>query len=175
LAVNPYWSHFLQIASMSVVLRRFGAAAFGLLNCDIDELAATHSSRPIYDLLAEARRGLVTFRGQWVEPLAEGDGNRSHRVFSKRLADPAGARSGPSKWVLDPKRDWVHNLGVHPYWHWVHGRPWFGKSMPADAFYRHFRGINTNWKERRTDAGAGRAVETDQALVAAFARIGSDG
>jgi hypothetical protein len=174
LAINPYWAHFLQIASMSVVLRRFGAGAFGLLNCDVDELAATHSGRPIYDLLAEAWRGLVTFRGQWVEPLAEGGENRSHRVFSKRLADPAGARSGPSKWVLDPKRDWVQRLGVHPYWHWVHGRPWFGKTMPADAFYRHFKGINTNWKERRTDAGAGRAVETDRALVAAFARIGGD-
>lgn len=175
LAVNPYWAHFLQISSMSVVLRRFGAAACGLLNCDVDELAATHSGRPIYDFLAAARRGLVTFRGQWVEPLAYDGANSSHRVFVKRLADAREARSGPSKWLLDPQRDWVQRLDVHPYWHWVHGRPWFGKTMPADAFYRHFKGINTNWKERRTDPGAGRTLETDEALAAAFARMGNDG
>lgn len=58
LAINPYWSHFLQISSMSVVLRRYGARAFGLLNCDPDELAATHSGRAIYDLLEETARRL---------------------------------------------------------------------------------------------------------------------
>lgn len=176
LAINPYWSHFLQIASMSVVLRRFGTAAFGLLNCDIDELAATHSGRPIYDLLAEARRGLVVFSGQWIEAEAKTGDCRSHRNFTQRRRDPAKARSGPRKWVLDPKREWVRRLDVHPYWHWVRGRPWFGKSMPADAFYRHFKGINTNWKEDRSDPGAGLGlVEIDQALVAAFVRMGNDG
>ena len=40
---NPYWARFLQIGSMSVVLRRYGEAAFGLLDCDIDELAGTLS------------------------------------------------------------------------------------------------------------------------------------
>ena len=42
---NPYWARFLQIGSMSVVLRRYGEAAEGLLDCDIDELAGTHSGR----------------------------------------------------------------------------------------------------------------------------------
>ena len=169
LNVNPFWSHFLQITSMGVVLRRFGASAFGLLNCDIDELAATHSGRSIYDLLAEARRGLVVFRGRWIEAI--GESANGHRGFRSKLRDARASRSRPGKWVLDPTRAWVHNLDVHPYWHWIERRPWFGKSMPQDAYYRHFRGINTNWKENRTTVPPVDAVEIDADLVDAFARM----
>lgn len=175
LRINPYWSHFLQISSMSAVLRRFGAEAAGLLNCDVDELAATHSGRPIYDLLAEARHGLVVFTGQWIEAVATTGDHRSHLDFTQRRRDPADARSGPRKWVLDPKRNWVRRLGVHPYWHWVHGRPLFGKTMPADAFYRHFKGINTNWKELRTAPVDPGLIEIDNALVAEFVRVQASG
>ena len=174
-SVNPYWAHFLQISSMSVALRRYGARAAGLLNCDIDELAATHSGRPIYDLLPAARRGLVAFNGQWIEALAEPGGAGSHRDFTQRLRDPKRARSGPRKWLLDPQRNWVRRLDVHPYWHWVHGRPWFGKTMPADAFYRHFRAINTNWKEARTTEIAVDGLEADAGLVEGFARMLASG
>ena len=169
LSVNPFWSHFLQITSMGVVLRRFGAQAFGLLNCDIDELAATHSGRSIYDLLTDARRGLVVFRGHWIEAI--GENANSHRGFRLKLRDARLSRSSPGKWVLDPKRDWVQSLDVHPYWHWVEGRPWFGKSMPRDAYYRHFRGINTNWKENRTVSPPADAMDVDTDLVDAFARM----
>jgi hypothetical protein len=72
--------------------------------------------------------------------------------------------------VIDPKRDWFARLNVHPYWHWVAGRPWFGKSMPEDAYYRHFKGINTNWKEGRTAPPSG-PTEIDEDLVAAFSRV----
>jgi hypothetical protein len=60
---------------------------------------------------------------------------------------------------------------VHPYWHWIEGRAWFAKTMPPDATYWHFRGINTNWKEGRTTAPAGPTVE-DAQLTAAMRRAG---
>jgi hypothetical protein len=170
--INPYWSHFLQISSMSVALRRFGASAFGLLNCDIDELAATRSGKPIFDYLESARHGLVVFRGQWIEAANMGESHSDHVM---RRRDPRAARSGPKKWLLDPKKDWVKSLDVHPYWHWVHGRPAFGKTVPADAFYRHFKAINTNWKEARTEAADPVLLETDVALVADFGRMAGDG
>ncbi|HHY48487.1 MAG TPA: hypothetical protein GYA10_01885 [Alphaproteobacteria bacterium] len=170
--VNAYWSHFLQISSMSVALRRYGMAASGLLNCDIDELAATRSGRSIYSFLERARHGLVVFRGQWVEAGAAG---ADHRAFVHRHRDPRRARSRQRKWVLDPTRPWVRRLTVHPYWHWVRGRPMFGKTMPADAFYRHFKAINTNWKEMRTTACDTAELEPDAALIADFARSGAHG
>ncbi len=166
---NPYWARFLQIATMSVVLRRYGAAAYGLLDCDIDELAGTRSGRSIYELARQSRGGLVAFRGTWIEAVGAG---RRHRDFTQRLADAEGATSRPRKWALDPSRSWVQRLSVHPYWHWIAGRPLWAKTMPEDALYWHFRAINTNWKQARSRPPApGAALETDLLLRATFARL----
>ena len=155
LRVNPFYILFLQVSSMSVALRRFGAAAAGLLNCDIDELVSTPPGTTIYELCQRSRRGLVVMRGRFME--AEADPGlsaeqRTHRHYTTYLADPRHAASRPSKWILDPQRSWVRNLAVHPYMHWIEHRPWFSKTTPTGVFYRHFRGINTNWKQLRTQA-----------------------
>jgi hypothetical protein len=166
---NPFWSRFLQIGSMSAVLRRFGELAYGLLDCDIDELAGTGSGRSIYDLAKQSRGGLVAFRGIWVEATAAG---RRHRDYVMRLADPAASVCRQRKWALDPSRSWVRRLSVHPYWHWVEGRPFFSKSMPKDALYWHFKGINTNWKQHRNRTPeAGLAVEPDTILQSRFKEL----
>ena len=164
---NPYWARFLQIGSMSMVLRRYGERAYGLLDCDIDELAGTTSGRSIYDLAHESRGGLIAFRGTWIEPGPPGPG--PHRDYSRRLTDPDKALSRQRKWVLDPSRPWVRRLSVHPYWHWIEGRALFSKSMPEDAHYWHFKGINTNWKQARTTPPAG-SLEPDPLLVNTMAR-----
>ena len=164
---NPYWGRFLQIASMSVLLRRYGERAYGLLDCDIDELAGTRSGASIYDLAHQSRGGLVVFRGTWIE--AAGRGAR-HRDYTQHLSDPKAAHSAQRKWALDPARAWVRRLSVHPYWHWIEGRAWFSKSMPDDALYWHFKGINTNWKQDRTKAPDG-ALVRDQLLSQRFAEF----
>jgi hypothetical protein len=168
---NPYWARFLQIGSMSMVLRRFGERAYGLLNCDIDELAGTESGQSIYDLAHQSRGGLVAFRGTWIEAAPPGRG--SHRDYSQRLVDPAKALSRQRKWALDPSRPWVRRLSVHPYWHWIEGRAPFSKSMPEDARYWHFKGINTNWKQPRTTPPAG-DLEVDPLLASTMVRYLGD-
>ena len=164
---DPYWARFLQIGSMSMVLRRYGELCYGLLDTDIDELAGTLSGNSIYDLAKQSRGGLIVFRGIWIE--ATGQGTR-HRDFTHKLADPKAAISPQRKWALDPSRAWVRRLSVHPYWHWIQGRALFSKSMPDDALYWHFKGINTNWKAQRTAAPAGPVVEDTQ-LRAAMTRL----
>ena len=164
---NPYWGRFLQIASMSVLLRRYGERAYGLLDCDIDELAGTGSGASVYDLAHTSRGGLVVFRGTWIE--AVGQGSR-HRDYTQHLSDLNAARSPQRKWALDPTRPWVRRLSVHPYWHWIEGRAWFSKSMPVDALYWHFKGINTNWKQDRTKAPDGTLVR-DELLAERFAEL----
>ena len=165
---NPYWARFFQISTMSVALRRYGMGAAGLINCDIDELAGTHSGASLYDLARQSRGGLVVFRGTWIE--ATGEGTR-HRDYAERLADAKAALSPQRKWALDPGRAWVKRLGVHPYWHWIEGRPLGAKSMPQDATYWHFKGINTNWKTRRAAAPTGATV-ADAPLATAMRRVG---
>ena len=145
---NPYWPLFLQISTMSIVLRRFGMAAAGLINCDIDELANPPDGQSLYDVCQASKSGLVILRGRWIEAVrsAGAPDEVRHRHFPFKLVDD-NRPSSPAKWVLDPKRDWVKNLSVHPYWHWVHGRPPFSKTRLEEAFYWHFRGINTGWKD----------------------------
>ena len=44
------------------------------------------------------------------------------------------------------------------------------KSMPDDALYWHFKGINTNWKHDRTKAPEGTLVR-DELLAQRFAQL----
>jgi hypothetical protein len=169
--LNPYWAHFPQIASMSAVLRRYGAAAGGILNADIDELVEAPGGRSIYEVATGLKHGLAVFRGRWIEAVSLEGSAADHRGYGLVQRDPKRARSRPNKWALDPKREWVASLGVHPYWHWIAGRPMFSKVSPEGAMYWHFRGINTNWKADRTSHLPAREVlAADADLAAAFAR-----
>jgi hypothetical protein len=169
--INPYWAHFPQIASMSHVLRRFCASAGGILNADIDELVEAPEGRSIYDVASRLKHGLAVFHGTWIEASPMTEPPRDHRSYVFRYRNEAARRSDARKWALDPRRAWVANLDVHPYWHWIAGRPMFSKVFPPGAGYWHFRAINTNWKVSRTDAMPDRALlEPDPALIATFER-----
>jgi hypothetical protein len=169
--LNPYWAHFPQIGSMSAVLRRYGAKAAGILNADIDELVEAPGGRSIYDVASSLKHGLAVFRGRWVEAVPLTGAAADHRDYGFVKRDPKRALSRPNKWALDPKRPWVANLNVHPYWHWIAGRPMFAKVSPEGASYWHFRGINTNWKADRTSSPPPpETLAADAELAAAFAR-----
>ncbi|ODT75813.1 MAG: hypothetical protein ABS76_33130 [Pelagibacterium sp. SCN 64-44] len=161
--LNPFYTQFLQVASMSVMLRRYGLNSAGILNCDIDELAATPRDSSIYDLVQKSPQGLIVMQGRYMEPVPNSDAVPfgDHRDYIRYLADPTLSTSRPKKWALDPSRHWVQNLKVHPYMHWIENRPFFSKTTPEGVFYRHFRAINTNWKDRRTE----NLPETGQALI----------
>jgi hypothetical protein len=163
--VNPYYVLYLQVSSMSVVLRRYAARAYGILNCDVDELAVSPAGTSIFELAKTSRHGLVVMRGRYIEAVAAPDApseGRRHRHFLSHFRDGVRALSRPKKWAIDPTRSWYANLSVHPYMHWIEGRPLFGKSTPPGVFYRHFRGINTNWKDRRTEA---RDLQHDKLVI----------
>jgi len=171
--LNPFYTQFLQVASMSVVLRRYGMASAGILNCDIDELVGTPRGTTIYDLVQQSPQGLIVMRGQYMEPVPnEGAMFGDHRDYSRYLADAKLSTSRPKKWALDPSREWVKSLKIHPYMHWIENRPFFSKSTPDGVFYRHFRVINTNWKDRRTEIlpDAGQALMVDQDYIETVVR-----
>ena len=98
--LEDHWARFLQIGSMSVILRRYGELAYGLLDCDVDELAGTHSGQSMYDLAKNSKGGLVVFRGTWIEAVGQG---ARHRDYTQHLRDPKAAHSPQRKWALDPK------------------------------------------------------------------------
>lgn len=176
--LNPFWAHFAQISSMSIVLRRLAGKAQGLLNCDVDELANAPDGRSLYAAVADAQAGLIILPGRWVEPnmvatTPRATGMATHEHFSLVHLNDDLRDSSPVKWILDPNRNWTASLGVHPYWHWIHKRPPFSKSFVKGAFFWHFRGINTGWKDtgrmdNRMDADK---LVVDQELLQVRAKL----
>ena len=135
-------------------------------------MTATPAGTNAFDLAKNSQHGLVVMRGQFIEAVPSGKPNGhvpTHRDYLSRRRDPLTRLSRPRKWVMDPNRPWVADLNVHPYMHWIEGRPWFGKTQPAGMFHWHFRGINTNWKENRTDAS--HLTPGDLEIDARFAAI----
>ena len=75
------------------------------------------------------------------------------------------------KWAIDPSRSWLQRLRVHPYWHWIEGRPLLAKRYAGGAYFWHFRGINTGWKVDRSAARHGPGLERDPALAETLAPL----
>ena len=168
---NPFWANFLHNCINSIVLRRFAASAEGLLNCDLDELAAHKTEPDIFSALKRAPNGLLAMNGVWIEAYSQNPEFGDHRDFRHRLIDKKAHLCKAQKWVLDPKKPWIENLNVHPYWHWIEGRPRGAKTTDPDAFFWHFKGINNNWKENRNSLENIRPqdLEIDQEIVSRFA------
>src|SRR5690606_15312842 len=164
--MTPHYANFLQISTMSIVLRRFGMAAQGLLNCDIDELAWA-GGQSLYDRVRHSPLGVVRMRGRCIEAARAPDAPARHASFSLRRRDWR-YRLSPSKWVLDPSRDWVQNLAVHPNWHRIHGAPPAARRHDSGAIFFHFKGINTDWKQQRSASApdAERLVRDEQLALA---------
>tara|TARA_R100000365_G_C2744896_1_gene73644 strand:- start:2161 stop:3327 length:1167 start_codon:yes stop_codon:yes gene_type:complete len=146
--VTKFYPRFLQISMTNLALRRFGMRAEGLLDCDIDELAWA-GGQSAYERAELSALGVVRMRGRWIEATRAPDAPARHHAFRHRLAD-FRHRLSPSKWVLDPRREWVRSLEVHPYLHRIHGAPPAARKHDDKTVFFHFKGINTNWKEERT-------------------------
>ncbi len=68
---HRFWANFLQVSTFSMVQRRFAGKAFGLLNVDIDELAAPIPGSDVFEMAHESIDGLYRMRGNWVESVVE--------------------------------------------------------------------------------------------------------
>ncbi|TDQ64519.1 hypothetical protein ATL17_2539 [Maritalea mobilis] len=145
LKVNPYWAHFLQIALMTIVLRRFGMKAKSILNLDIDELANSNGAADVFTLAEQSNLGILAMKGVWVEPIVEGNFG-DHRDFTSVAKDEKRNYCYAGKWAIDPKRKWFKKLKVFPYMHWIENRAQLGRRYVEGVHFWHFKGINTNWK-----------------------------
>lgn len=146
-----FWAHFLQPAVIVDMYRRFGIAAQGILNCDIDELAVPLANETVFESAARSRSGTVYFRGCWIEavPETQKPGNYRHTDFRSVASDVNYARGGTNKWALVPNRRWLQRLRSHPYPHAIANRPWGTRHKPGTAFIAHFKAISTGWKYER--------------------------
>lgn len=168
-----YWAQFLKAASMLITFRRFGQDAYGLLNCDIDELAVPLEGKSIYDVAARSRSGTTYYRGAWIASVPEAGASAPfrHRDFRRVEAEPGKGMGSTHKWVLAPQRRWLERLDVHPYPHMLENRAFATRHKPKDAFIAHFRPISTSWKyDRPVAEGNPDGLAADPHLAAALDR-----
>ncbi len=143
-----FWANFLQISAISIMFRRFGARAYSILNCDIDELV-TLQNENIFDKAKQSKDGLVVLKGVWVESIKNGENEPPiHSDFNYILRD-FRKNLNADKWIIDPNREWLRDIKAHPGVHRIRNvDKKYAKRAPKAKFW-HFKGINTNWKEIR--------------------------
>jgi hypothetical protein len=173
LASDRFWAHFLQPSTFVGMLRRYGARANGILNCDVDELAVPLGPETVFEAANRSHSGTLYFRSSWVEPVP-----RQARTTGYRHADfgymkpKADFRTGHThKWALSPKRRWLQWLKVHPYTHLLKNRLPFTRIKSGAAYIAHFRGISTSWKyDRSVVVGSVEQLKTEPNLERALQR-----
>ncbi len=156
---------------------RFLADAYGVLNCDIDELILS-SEGNVFDKAAASSAGYVKFAGRWVTPpLTSAETAPRHRESTDQLLPQwrwrglrlKDTKLCPAKWAVVPG-----HCPAEAHWsvHEIVGMQ--TKTLQqSDTCYRHFTRIGTNWKNNRQsierDTSRRRKEDTD--LQQAFARV----
>ncbi|MCB9992755.1 MAG: hypothetical protein H6873_03755 [Hyphomicrobiaceae bacterium] len=172
---HHYWAHFLQISALNLTLKRCAAKAYGLLNCDMDELVAPVAG-DIFTLARSRPHGIAALGGQWVQSVVpSGHPAERHSDFTHVLRGGL-SRLCPKKWAIDPSREWLQSDATFPYWHRIMGAPDRLLTEKPVAHYFHFRGISTNWKENRRNTSVPSALlhRRDPELADALKRVWPD-
>lgn len=170
---DRFWAHFLQPALFTNMLRRYGAHATGILNCDVDELLVPRGRETVFEAARRSWSGTVYFRSAWVEPVPDTLKPNGYRHADFRhFATTTDYRRNPKhKWAMTPQRRWLGALRVHAYAHKLRNGIPFARQVPGNAFVAHFRGISTSWKyDRPVTLQTDKALRTDPDLEAAFRR-----
>jgi len=149
-----FWANFLQLSSFSIMFRRFGAKADAILNADIDEFVDPIENSNVFNEAKKSKDGLFLLNGIWVEGITEPEVKQDlplHDAY-RHVRKDFRSKLNANKWSLDPSRDWLKNLNIHPAVHKIRNAPkTISKTAPKGLFW-HFKGINTNWKVNRTKA-----------------------
>ena len=148
---NGFWAHYLQSCLIVAMFRRFGMAASGILNCDIDELAVPSGAQTVFEAAAASFFGTVYYRSAWIESAPAGERSDGYRHADFRLLEAHSdyMTSPLHKWAMTPKRAWLRHLKVHPNTHVVRNRLPLSRHKPGNAYIAHFKAISTGWKYAR--------------------------
>jgi hypothetical protein len=138
-------SDFCEYGIMEHARHRFLALAEGVINTDIDEVVVTNDGSSVFDRALASHAGIIRYKGIWIESASsEAPANgRRHIHFLHRMRE--NLVPSLDKWTLAPMRcpsakQWLT--------HSVDGLV-NDTELAAGVLYRHFRAINTNWKESR--------------------------
>jgi hypothetical protein len=138
-------SDFCQYGILEHARFRFLADALAVLQVDIDEFPIPEAGKSVFDLANAA--SYIRFDSRWIESVTDEmppAGPRRHRDYRYYDAVSTPGRV-EKKWAVVPNRcprsaQWL----VHRISHMASDGP-----ASAGVLLRHFKGINTNWREDR--------------------------
>ncbi|KHT54522.1 hypothetical protein [Alteromonas macleodii] len=143
-------SNYCQLGMFEHARMKYLSKSAMVINCDIDELIVSDLDLDLQDLINDEAGALID--GRWIQATSESkqDGNFRHKDFW--LYNKA-SKTCPTKWVVKPSL-----VPQEAQW-MTHRIDKLDLQKHPELCFRHFRGISTNWKEKRTEA------RTDQDLV----------
>lgn len=137
-------SDYCQYGMLEHARRRLLRNAGVVINHDIDELLVTPDEVPVVDLVRSGGAPGIEYEGRWIETIGA-PASGAPKFFNFSYVDARRAAC-TKKWVLIPMaaqgaKQWrVHSVA--------------GVSLKRDdrVGHRHFMGINSDWKRKRTHA-----------------------
>jgi len=135
-------SNYCQLSMFEHARWKYLSKSALVVNCDIDELVISESSQTISDIIKDGVG--VSIDGTWIHTTKDAQfDNKPPRHKDYWLFDEKSTKCA-TKWAVRPSM-------VSSECQWMTHRI-NGLDLPTDTDlrFRHFRGINTNWKENRT-------------------------
>ena len=168
-----FWdSDFCQYGAWQTARLRFFADAASVLNVDVDELLLPEKgSSSIFEATERSKEGYIRFPGRWIESVSDNgvadSARRRHRDF---MYFDRQQSSCESKWCVSPGK-----VPAGAQWK-VHRVAGLGNETTDDFLMRHFKGINTGWKDERNVVRAvdPRRHELDKKLSRCMRSVFSD-
>ncbi|MEO1313640.1 MAG: hypothetical protein AAFV27_07155, partial [Pseudomonadota bacterium] len=140
-----FWdSDFCQVAAWQTARWRFLSKASSVLNVDIDELLLPDDDgRSIFDAVEASETGYIAFPGRWIEAVKEdyvAGRLPRHDDFLQYVIDAPACNM---KWAVCPAKCKDEHQWM------VHKIRWMKSEKNHSFLFRHFKAINTGWKDQR--------------------------
>ena len=143
-------SNYCQLSMFEHARMKYLSKSAMVINCDIDELIVCDVKLDLQDIIKE--KAGVLIEGRWIQASSMSPKRNNFRHKDFWMYNEA-SKACPTKWVVKPS--WVPK---NAQW-MTHKIDKLDLEKHAELCFRHFRGISTNWKEKRTEA------RTDQDLA----------
>lgn len=138
----PWDSDYCEYGILEHARHRFLHQAEAVLHHDIDELVLASDSRPVFEHLRASGAAAISYQGRWIET-ADFPGRDVPQFQDFRYFDIRKSQSTP-KWAAIPGR-----MPDAVQWK-THRIDGVDMSATEQVVHRHFMGINSNWKRKRT-------------------------
>jgi len=148
--VNAPWdSDFTEYSILEHARYRFLKTADLVISADIDELVMSENGRSLGELMRESSAPGLVYEGRWITTVNdENNSNETQVSFKDFIYYDKNSKPTTQKWSIRPD---ACESATQWKTHSIAGVKLF---RTKDVCHRHFLGISSNWKTKRTNVAA---------------------